>query len=292
MIFSLSLSKVSVLAALALPSALAAPVIPIASLQHVSFGHHPVALANMPAGLLEMKQPRGLTTMKVIHKRCAQADAGEPHLSPDTLNNISAPSPLSPGTSAEQPATQEPTKDDPVSGLPTEAPAVVESVPDVLSSVISELGPIAARLTELVNGKKSSEVDIDEVTHSLQSIETLLKGGMDRVKTIVALGGLNIKVPLTLGDKRITIFDLAKLVSTLLETLFGVLSLVLRVIGSLKIPIISQLLTVVSDLVAGLLTAVFGIIPGLKPVLGPLLEGVIGLLKIFDFASVSKAIEI
>ena len=280
MIFSMSLAKVALFTVLALPSTLAAPAIPIASLQHASFGHHVV---DLPSGLMEIKERRSSVKMKVIHKRCAQADAGEPELSPDTINNVSTPSPASPSTATDLPTTEEPS---------TDAPAVVESVPDVLSSLIAELQPIAEKLAELVTGKKSDEVDIDEVAHSLQSIETLLKGGMDRVKTIVALGGLNIKVPLMLGDKHITIFDLAKLVSTLLDTLFGVLSLVLKAIGSLKIPIVSQLLTVVSDLVAGLLTTIFGIIPGLKPILGPLLEGVIGLLKIFDFASVSKAIGI
>lgn len=288
MIFSLSLAKVSLFAALALPSALGAPVIPIASLQHASFGH-PIALSGLLSGFMDLKQPRGLTTMKVIHKRCAHADAGEPELSSDTINNVSTPSPsASPDTAVEEPGSEE----SPASEPAADAPAVTESIPDVLSSLIAELQPITEELSALVTSKKSDEVNIDEVTHSLQSIETLLKGGMERVKTIVALGGLNVKIPLTLGDKRITIFDLAKLVSTLLDTLFGVLSLVLKVIGSLKIPIVSQLLSVVSDLVAGLLTTVFGIIPGLKPVLGPLLEGVIGLLKIFDFASVSKAIEI
>lgn len=289
MIFFMSLAKVALFTVLALPSTLAAPAIPIASLQHASFGHH---VADLPAGLMEIKERRSSVKMKVIHKRCAHADAGEPELSPDTINNVSTPSPASPNTSTDQPTTEEPSIEKPAPEPSTDAPAVVESVPDVLSSLIAELQPITEKLAGLVTGKKSDEVDIDEVAHSLQSIETLLKGGMDRVKTIVALGGLNIKVPLMLGDKRITIFDLAKLVSTLLDTLFGVLSLVLKVIGSLKIPIVSQLLTVVSDLVAGLLTTVFGIIPGLKPILGPLLEGVIGLLKIFDFASVSKAIEI
>ncbi|KAH6904154.1 hypothetical protein BKA70DRAFT_539681 [Coprinopsis sp. MPI-PUGE-AT-0042] len=276
--FSLSLVKVSLFAFLALPSALAAPVTTdrIASLQHASFGH-PIALSGLPSGFLDLKQPRGLTTTQFIKKRFPESGSD---LTPEIINNVSTPSPSTPAATVEQPEVEVP------------APVQAESIPDVLSSLIAELKPVTEQLKTLVSGKTKDEVNVEEVTHSLQSIETLLKGGLERIKAILTLGGLNVKIPLTLGDKRITIFDLAKLVATLLDTLFGVLTLVIRVIGSLKIPIVSDLLSIVGDLVADLLTTVFGIIPGLKPVLGPLLEGVIGLLKIFDFASISKTIEI
>ncbi|KAH6904158.1 hypothetical protein BKA70DRAFT_1565899 [Coprinopsis sp. MPI-PUGE-AT-0042] len=219
-------------------------------------------------GRCSMRSLTGL--LEFIKKRCPESGSGEVELTPEVINNVSTPSPSTPDATVEQPEVE------------VLAPVQAESIPDVLSPLIAELKPVAEQLKALVTGKTKDEVNVEEVTYSLQSIETLLKGG------------LNVKIPLTLGDKRITIFDLAKLVATLLDeaTLFGVLTLVIRVIGSLKIPIVSDLIAIVGELVVDLLTTVFGIIPGLKPVLGPLLEVVIGLLKIFHFASISKTIEI
>ncbi|KAH6904149.1 hypothetical protein BKA70DRAFT_1403400 [Coprinopsis sp. MPI-PUGE-AT-0042] len=167
---------------------------------------------------------------------------------------------------------------------------VVQSVPDVLSSLLAQLTPATGDLNALVAGKTKDQVNVEDVTLSLQNIEGILTTAVATVKTIVSRDGVNAEVPLTLGGERITLIDVAQLVSAILNIVLSVLVTVLRLVGSL--PVIQALLTFIGNLLAELLTVVFGIIPGLQPVVASVLGTVVGLLKVLDFVTLGKVISI